>query len=34
MCAGARAAIDEFLEDKPEILIPIPSGQAILMMHK
>lgn len=30
-CAGARKAIDEFLSDKPEVLIPIPTAQAFLI---
>ncbi len=29
-CPGARKAVDEFFENKPEIPIVIPSGQAII----
>lgn len=31
MCTGARLAIDEYLQNKTEPLIPLPSGQAILI---
>lgn len=31
MCPGARKAIDDYLADKPEALIPIPSGQAFII---
>ncbi|NGX28937.1 MAG: 8-demethyl-8-(2,3-dimethoxy-alpha-L-rhamnosyl)-tetracenomycin-C 4'-O-methyltransferase [Candidatus Anoxychlamydiales bacterium] len=31
MCTGARKAIDDFLLDKIEPLIPLPSGQALLI---
>ncbi len=30
MCPGAREAVDLFLADKPEILLPLPTGQALL----
>lgn len=33
MCGGARKAVDEFLEDKKEILVPVPSGQAFLIKN-
>lgn len=31
MCPGARKAIDDFLSNKYETLIPLPSGQAMLI---
>lgn len=31
MCKGARKAVDEFLADKPECIISMPSGQAFLI---
>jgi O-methyltransferase len=33
MCGGAKQAVDEFLRNKPDILIPIPSGQAFFIKH-
>ncbi|MEI6242175.1 MAG: TylF/MycF/NovP-related O-methyltransferase [Chlamydiota bacterium] len=30
MCPGARQAADNFFEDKPEIILPLPTGQAIV----
>lgn len=30
-CAGAKKAVDEFLTDKPEILISLPTAQAFLI---
>jgi len=31
MCIGARKAIDNFMSDKQEVLIPIPTGQAFFI---
>lgn len=30
-CPGARRAIDEFLEDKPENVVLVPTGQAFVI---
>lgn len=30
-CLGARAAVDEFLRDKPEPIIELATGQAVLV---
>jgi O-methyltransferase len=31
MCPGAQLAVDEYLKDKKEILIPLPTGQAFFI---
>jgi len=33
MCTGARLATDEYMQNKPEPIIPLPSGQAILIKN-
>lgn len=32
-CPGARQAIDEFFQDKPEIPLVLPTGQAVVIRH-
>jgi len=31
MCPGARQAVDEFFADKPEVPLPLPTGQAVVI---